>query len=44
MSSTGEKPGIGIYICVKCGQSIFLNDRSDKLPPCPKCQGTTYRP
>lgn len=44
MSSTGEKPGIGIYICRKCGQSVYLNDHSDRLPPCPKCQGTEYRP
>lgn len=44
MSSTGEKPGIGIYVCVSCGQKVFLNDFSDRLPPCPRCQSTEYRP
>ncbi|HCS66486.1 MAG TPA: hypothetical protein DIW64_21795 [Cellvibrio sp.] len=44
MSSTGEKPGVGYYICIKCGQNVHLNDHSDRLPPCPKCQGTEYRP
>jgi NAD-dependent SIR2 family protein deacetylase len=44
MSSTGEKPGVGFYICRKCGQSLYLNDKTDRLPPCPKCQGTEYAP
>lgn len=44
MSSTGEKPGIGMYFRVKCGQRIFLNDNSDRLPPCPNCHGTQFRP
>ncbi|MFI8615915.1 MAG: hypothetical protein EON54_12510 [Alcaligenaceae bacterium] len=44
MSSTGQKPGVGNYTCIKCGQRIFLNDSSDTLPPCPKCSGTEFRP
>ena len=40
---TGEKPGIGYYFCTKCGQKVYLDQSSDKLPPCPKCNNTTYR-
>ncbi|MBC3911601.1 zinc ribbon-containing protein [Undibacterium umbellatum] len=43
MPTTGEKPGIGTYVCVKCGKSLFLNDRTDTLPPCPKCHGTEFK-
>lgn len=44
MSTTGEKPGKGIYTCRKCGQTVRLDDASDRLPPCPKCEGTEFRP
>jgi len=44
MSTTGQKPGKGVYTCVKCGQRVFLDDDSDTLPPCPKCNGTSYVP
>ncbi|AUN94477.1 zinc ribbon-containing protein [Pseudazoarcus pumilus] len=44
MSSTGEKPGRGRYVCVKCGQVVILDDHTDTLPPCPRCNGTQYRP
>lgn len=42
MYSTGEKPGKGIYMCTKCGQYVRLDDDTDTLPPCPKCENTTY--
>lgn len=41
--STGEKPGKGTYKCVACGQLVVLDDTSDKLPPCPKCEKTKYK-
>ena len=44
MSTTGEKPGIGTYVCTNCETSVTLDDDSDTLPPCPKCNGTTYTP
>ncbi|USD36539.1 zinc ribbon-containing protein [Ferrimonas sp. SCSIO 43195] len=44
MSSTGEKPGKGVYTCTRCGQVVILDDASDTLPPCPKCQETEYTP
>jgi DNA-directed RNA polymerase subunit RPC12/RpoP len=42
MYKTGEKPGIGHYKCAKCGEVIYLNDNTDTLPPCPKCNYTTW--
>jgi DNA-directed RNA polymerase subunit RPC12/RpoP len=44
MSTTGEKPGKGTYICIKCGQVVVLDDNTDTLPPCPKCSGTKFTP
>ena len=44
MSTTGEKPGKGTYTCTKCGQTVTLDDTTDTLPPCPRCNGTDYRP
>jgi len=43
MPTTGEKPGKGTYYCIKCGQAVTLDDASDTLPPCPRCNGTEYR-
>lgn len=40
--STGEKPGKGKYQCTNCGQTVYLDDSTDTLPPCPKCNKTTY--
>lgn len=40
--STGEKPGKGTYICTNCGQRVVLDDNTDTLPPCPKCNKTSY--
>lgn len=42
MPTTGEKPGEGTYKCVKCGCVIKLDDNTDTLPPCPKCNGTEF--
>jgi len=42
MATTGEKPGAGTYTCDNCGQEVVLDDNTDTLPPCPKCNGTEY--
>lgn len=42
MATTGEKPGAGTYTCDNCGQVVVLDDNTDTLPPCPKCNGTEY--
>jgi len=44
MSTTGEKPGKGTYTCTNCGQTVVLDNDSDRLPPCPNCEGTKYTP
>lgn len=43
MYKTGEKPGKGVYFCTKCNQRVELDDATDTLPPCPKCNNTTFR-
>ncbi len=40
--ATGEKPGKGTYVCTNCDQQVVLDDVTDTLPPCPKCNNTTY--
>lgn len=42
MATTGEKPGTGTYTCDNYGQVIVLDDDTDTLPSCPKCNGTEY--
>lgn len=42
MPTTGEKPGKGKYRCTSCGQTVVLDDGSDTMPPCPKCDGTDF--
>lgn len=44
MSTTGQKPGKGTYTCTSCGKTVKLDDATDTLPPCPRCNGTTFRP
>lgn len=36
----GEEPGKGKYKCITpgCGEIITLDDDTDELPPCPKCE------
>ena len=42
MPTTGEKPGKGTYKCRNCGTTVTLDDDSDRLPPCPSCDGTEF--
>ncbi len=42
MPTTGEKPGQGTHRCRKCGTTVTLDDESDTLPPCPKCDATEF--
>lgn len=41
---TGEKPGKGTYECTTCNRTLYLDEDSDRLPPCPTsgCDGTEY--
>ena len=38
----GQKPGIGRYVCRKCGEDLYLDNSSDPLPPCSKCHNCTF--
>jgi hypothetical protein len=40
---SGEKPGIGTYICTKDRKIVIVKDMTDKLPRCPECKNTYYR-
>ena len=42
MFKAGEKPGIGTYKCLECGELVTLDDPDDILPPCPVCHYTEY--
>lgn len=42
MVTTGEKPGKGKYVCKKCKTEIVLDDDTDRMPPCPKCDGIEF--
>lgn len=42
MPNTGEKPGIGSYKCIFCKKVLKLDENTDKLPPCPNCNNTSY--
>lgn len=39
---TGEAPGSGSYRCKTCNQLIHLDDNSDRIPPCPNCNGSVW--
>lgn len=41
--TTGEKPGKGTYVCLRCSQRVILDDTTDILLPCPSCESTEYR-
>jgi len=42
MASTGEKQEKGIYECTKCYTEVILDDTTDTLPTCPRCNGTNF--
>ncbi|MCB2231747.1 zinc ribbon-containing protein [bacterium] len=39
---TGEKPGVGTFACATCWKRLRLDQKSDNLPPCPRCHGTIF--
>ena len=42
MYTTGERPGKGTYKCTNCPTRVTLDDETDTLPPCPKCDNTEF--
>jgi ElaB/YqjD/DUF883 family membrane-anchored ribosome-binding protein len=39
---TGEIAGAGTLQCNGCGQTLAF-DKATRIPPCPKCRGTSFR-
>lgn len=39
---TGEITAPGILECMACGETLHF-EKTGHIPPCPKCQATTYR-
>jgi len=39
---TGEITSFGTLICKSCGEVLHFH-KSGHIPPCPKCQGSTWR-
>ncbi|SEQ22949.1 Zinc-ribbon containing domain-containing protein [Ectothiorhodospira magna] len=39
---TGEVAAPGVLVCQHCDTELHFT-RSGRIPPCPKCHGTTYR-
>ncbi|PLX41936.1 MAG: hypothetical protein C0609_10645 [Deltaproteobacteria bacterium] len=44
MARAGDKPGPGTYVCTMCGLEVEIKDWNEKLPNCPKCFASTYKP
>ena len=42
MVYAGEKPGIGKYKCIQCGEIVELTSADEVLPICPQCKKTVY--
>ncbi|WED27036.1 hypothetical protein L3V77_01935 [Vibrio sp. DW001] len=42
MFSTGDKPGVGSYVCAKCKIAVVLGDDREILPYCPCCESNEY--
>ena len=40
MAYAGEKPGIGKYKCIQCGEIVELTSADEVLPACPQCEKT----
>lgn len=43
MYKTGEKPGKGTYACTRDNEVIHLDQDTDALPPCPRCNNIWWR-
>lgn len=43
MYASGEKPGIGIYICVMCYLELVIESDNEVLPECPDCKVGIYK-
>ncbi len=42
MPATGEQPGKGVYYCKKCGTRVVIEETTDTLPTCSRCNHTEF--
>lgn len=43
MYASGEKPGIGTYMCTMCYLEIIIEKDNEKLPDCLDCEAGIYK-
>lgn len=43
MYVSGEIPGIGTYICMKCHFKLVIKSINEKLPECPNCKTGIFK-
>jgi len=42
MYVSGERPGVGIYMCVMCFSKLVIKSDDEILPECPDCNIGIY--
>lgn len=42
MYVSGERPGVGIYMCVMCYSELVIKSDDEILPECPDCKIGIY--
>ena len=42
MVYTGDRPGVGSYVCLSCGYVHPIEQDDEALPPCPVCGGLEW--
>ena len=43
MYVSGEKSGVGTYVCTKCYLEIIIENDNEILPKCPDCGSGIYK-
>jgi len=43
MYVSGEKPGVGTYMCMMCYLELIIENDNEKLPKCPDCKTGIYK-
>lgn len=43
MYKSGDKPGLGIYVCQTCFKEVEITNSEQALPNCPTCGAINYK-
>lgn len=43
MYVSGEKPGVGTYMCMSCFLELIIENDNEELPNCPDCGKTFFQ-